>query len=87
MSKNLRAEMPETAAFIDACRAAFGAEQINASIKAGLAGQPTFYARENGHEIGTRAPYSAENSIKLSDTLIGPINAPAAQHGARAKGK
>jgi len=47
--------MPETAAFIDACRDVFGADEINASIKAGLQGKPTFYASENGQTVGTPA--------------------------------
>lgn len=78
--------MPETAAFIDAMRDAFGPENINPSIKAGIDGQPTFYARENGQEIGTRAPRSDERTIKLSETLIGPINA-TQRNGASRKGK
>lgn len=53
---NLRAEMPETAAFIDALRAEFGADGINAQIKKGMAGLPGFfYASENGREAGTKA--------------------------------
>lgn len=54
MAKPLRVEMPLTAAFIDACREAFGALQIDSAIKAGIDGQPTFYACENGREIGTK---------------------------------
>ncbi len=53
MTKPLRESMPEVAAFIDEMREAFGAAEINASIKAGMAGQRTFYARENGLEVGT----------------------------------
>lgn len=53
MSKNVRADMPQTAAFIDALREAFGVEHINQQIRKGLSGEPTFYACENGHELGT----------------------------------
>lgn len=74
MTKPLRQSMPETAAFIDAFRDAFGPATINAAIKAGIDGQPTFYASENGQEIGTRAPYSAEKAVSLADTLVGPFN-------------
>ena len=77
MTKPLRQSMPATAAFIDAFRDAFGPEFINAAIKAGIDGQPTFYASENGHEIGTRAPYSAEKAVALSDIDLRPFNAPA----------
>ena len=50
---NLRTAMPQTAAFIDNLREAFGAECINAVIKAGMQGLPVFHAKENGIEVGT----------------------------------
>ena len=40
--KSLRDEMPETAAFIDKMRDAFGVEMINKSIRDGLAGEGGF---------------------------------------------
>ena len=86
MSKPLRQTMPTIAAFIDDLRAAFGAECINQSIKAGIDGQPTFWARENGIEIGTRAPYDANKAIAMSDTVVSSKNATAAQRESR-KGK
>lgn len=55
-AKPLRQAMPETAALIDNLRAAFGAEMIDSAIRAGLDGQPTFWARENGQEVGTPQP-------------------------------
>jgi len=51
---SLRDEMPLTAAWIDSMREAFGLEHINQQIKAGINGQPTFYAIENGFEVGTK---------------------------------
>lgn len=51
---SLRESMPQTAAIIDELREAFGAPGINAAIKAGIDGRPTFYARENGLEIGSK---------------------------------
>jgi len=65
---NLRREMPETAAFIDALREAFGAPQINAAIKAGIDGSGTFYASENGREIGS-LPLPPTFSISGDDLL------------------
>lgn len=58
MSKpgSMRDQMPVITPFIDACREYFGLESINASIRGGLAGQPTFYASENGLTIGTKCP-------------------------------
>jgi len=52
--KNLRESMPLVTAFIDECRDAFGKDVINQAIKAGMDGQETFWARENGIEVGTR---------------------------------
>lgn len=70
MTQSLRTEMPSTAAFIDAMRDAFGAESINQSIKAGMNGQPTFYASENGHEVGTKAQISADKVVGGDDLCI-----------------
>lgn len=54
--KPLRESMPMTAEVIDAAREVFGAEPINAAIRSGLAGEPTFYAEEAGRVIGTPFP-------------------------------
>lgn len=59
MSKPLRKTMPETAAWIDTLRDAFGAESIEDAIRRGMAGEPTFYAIEQGREIGTRSSDNA----------------------------
>lgn len=53
--KPLRLAMPHVAGLIDALREAFGAPQIDSAIKAGMDGQPTFWASENGRKIGTQA--------------------------------
>lgn len=52
--KPLRETMPAVAAWVDELRAVFGEEDVDVTIRAGLAGQPVFWAREGGHEIGTR---------------------------------
>lgn len=67
--KPLRQAMPVVSGFIDALREVFGAPEINASIRAGMDGQPTFYARENGREIGTPMP-SGGNSLSGADLLL-----------------
>lgn len=54
--KTLRQQMPAVTAFIDDLRAAFGKEMIDGQIRKGIAGQPVFYAEENGHVVGTRPP-------------------------------
>lgn len=55
----LKDEMPQTAEWVAIMRATFGdtpesLAQFNANIRAGLAGQPTFWARENGREVGCK---------------------------------
>lgn len=72
MSKPLRLAMPFTAAVIDECRAAFGAEGIDAAIRGGMQGLPTFWARENGKEIGTKAP--AGRGVTGAQMQLGSFN-------------
>jgi len=67
-SASLRDAMPVTAAFIDQLRDAFGAEAINRQIKAGINGAETFFAAENGVEIGSR-PASGV-SINMREAAI-----------------
>ena len=45
--------MPEIAAFVADLKAAFGEQEIDEAIRRGKAGEPTFYARENGRSVGT----------------------------------
>lgn len=60
MSKpSLREEMPTIARIIDDFRAVFGKAYIDSIIRAGMNGQPVFYASENGHSIGTPIPPGA----------------------------
>lgn len=58
MSENkgsMRDAMPTVAAFIDDLRAAFGADQVDPSIRAGIGGEPNrFWAREGEHTLGTQ---------------------------------
>ena len=46
MKRSLRGDMPETAAFVDALRAAFGEEAVSAWMRGREGGW--FCARENG---------------------------------------
>lgn len=55
----LKDEMPQTAAWVALLRDTFcdtpaEVAAFNAQIRSGLDGQPTFYARENGREVGTK---------------------------------
>lgn len=84
MTKPLRQTMPTISAFIDEMREAFGADDINASIKAGMAGQPTFYACEGGATVGTK---DTRPGIPLSRMVIdapdATVQAGGANKGAR----
>lgn len=50
---SMREQMPMTAAWIDSLREAFGKDMIDQQIRRGMAGQPTFWAHEGGHAVGT----------------------------------
>lgn len=52
-SKPMRELMPVTTAFLDMLRETFPDAEVAQSIRDGLAGQPRFWASENGYEIGT----------------------------------
>ena len=47
--------MPETTRMVAEMRATFGADMVNAAIRAAKDGQPTFWASENGIELGVKA--------------------------------
>ena len=73
--KPMRQAMPTVAGWIDGLRAAFGAEMIDAAIRAGIDGQPTFYAAENGIEIGTRSQHGsaeAAGTARKAQNTKGP---------------
>lgn len=56
--------MPNTAAFIDDLRSAFGREAIDAMIRKGMKGEAgCFHAREAGHELGT--PFEARAWVPM----------------------
>ena len=64
---SLRDDMPLTAGFIDQMRDAFGVDMINSAIKGGLAGDGSFYAKENGIEIGSRPVEIAGRAVNGLD--------------------
>lgn len=60
---HLRDQMPTVAGWIDGLRDVFcdtpeSLASFNALLKAGMEGQPTFSARENGLTVGTPDPRS-----------------------------
>lgn len=55
---SMRDQMPVCAEFIDQLREVFGKDHIDGQIRAGMRGEPTFFASENGHTLGTPIPYT-----------------------------
>ncbi|BBQ03468.1 hypothetical protein BSFA1_85960 (plasmid) [Burkholderia sp. SFA1] len=47
--------MPEFAAFVAKLREAFGDATIDEAVARGKAGEPTFFAQENGRTVGTKS--------------------------------
>lgn len=68
--RTIRNSMPKVMAFIDDLREAFGADEINALVKGGMAGVPTFWASEGGHEVGTRY-VERGREISAADMVLG----------------
>jgi len=69
MSKSLRDEMPWTAGIIDELRQALGKDVVDGQIRKGMKGQPTFWASENGQEIGMRST-AARSLVSWDDRGI-----------------
>lgn len=82
-SGNLRQQMPTVAGWIDELRATFGKEGIDAQIRGGMNGQPTFWARENGIEIGARIDESQYRVLRGAD-MVHPLK-PADQEARKGK--
>jgi len=65
---SMREAMPLVTAWIDGLRLAFGHDDVTRWIGEGLA-DGTFYARENGEEVG-RPIAAPENAISLAEMVI-----------------
>lgn len=66
---DLRREMPETAAYVDARRREWGAEYVNDRIRRALKGEPNcFYAFEGGHVLGT--PFDMAVSAEVAVQIV-----------------
>lgn len=66
MTKPLRQAMPFTASIIDDFRSKWPEAGVVQAVRAGLDGQPTFHAKENGHEVGTPIPYDPAKASSLA---------------------
>jgi hypothetical protein len=65
---SMREAMPTVAAWIDELRAEFGAEGIDAQIRAGMRGEPVFWASEAGHTVGTPVTKGVEFEYEMPST-------------------
>ena len=74
--KPMRQAMPFTASIIDDFRANWPEAGIEQAVRAGIAGQKTFHAIENGHEVGTPIPYNPTKAVRLSDIGWAPPTHP-----------
>lgn len=83
--KPMRDSMPHVAAFIDEMRAAFGEDEVNAQIRIGMDGAQTFYACENGIEVGTRMPSFEESPGITLNRMVILSKEEAAERAARRK--
>jgi hypothetical protein len=68
-SSSMRSQMPFTTSVIDELRKHFQADQIDPSIRAGMAGEPKFWASENGHEVGTRVELGPDSMTWDAEAL------------------
>lgn len=69
MGGSMRDVMPGVAGFIDACRVAFGAEEVDGWIRAGMK-DGTFWAEEAGHTVGVK-PEESTNRMNVGQWLEG----------------
>ncbi|MFX1803079.1 hypothetical protein PWR66_05380 [Paraburkholderia sp. A1RO-5] len=60
--------MPEIAAFVAELRHAFGDATIDEAVARGKAGEPTFFAHENGRTVGTQAADTV-NCWRVDDSV------------------
>lgn len=81
-ARSMRELMPQTFAWLQDLRAAFGAEAIDPQIRAALQdGMPTFRATEGGHTVGVQRPTVGVEISAAQMVIIKPEKEPA--HGRR----
>ena len=82
--KPMRELMPETTAFLDMLRAEFPDAGINEAIRAGMAGEPRFWASENGHQVGTPIELGPDAYVLDAEALAVKAREVRAEAAARA---
>lgn len=81
-AKLLRQAMPRVTEFLDALRDdPVLRPQINAAIRSGLDGQPTFWAKEAGIEVGTRQTLDTDRLVTLSKMDLSTNRTPRQNNG------
>lgn len=76
MTKPLRQAMPFTASIIDDFRSNWPEAGVVQAVRAGIDGQPTFHAKENGHEVGTPIPYDQTKASSLAALIAAGLFVP-----------
>lgn len=71
--KELREKMPEIAAWVDQMVDAFGKDCVHGQIRRGLAGEPTFFAQENGHAVGTPVGQGVRYQVRWNEQGISEV--------------
>lgn len=72
--KPMRQAMPWVTSIIDDFRTHWPEAGVVQAIRAGLDGQQTFHARENGHEVGTPIHHDESRAVSMADIHLGPFN-------------
>ncbi len=68
---DMRKAMPLTAAQVADWRERFGAEHVNACIKAAMAGERNkFYAMEAGHFLGSPFDWTVDGAVVVSMSML-----------------
>lgn len=68
-AKPMRQAMPFTASIIDDFRTTWPEAGVVQAVRAGIDGQPTFHANENGQEVGTPIPYDPDKASSVADLI------------------
>ena len=85
--KPLRLAMPFTTRIIDDFRTHWPEAGIVQSVRAGMDGQPTFHAREAGHEVGTPIPYDQAKAVSVATMIEAGTFTPSKPAQATTKGR
>jgi hypothetical protein len=76
--KDMRNDMPTISGIVDDLRRQYGLLPIDRQIRRAMRGEPTFFAKENGHTIGTPSKrgtveiYSDDRGVSQTRPVVIP---------------